>query len=232
MKKEPSFPFPFEEYLKEVETFHGFAAPGLLVGGYMVNKAKKQIPSGVLYEAICETPKCLPDAVQLLTPCTIGNGRLGIISLGRFALSLFDKNTGVGIRVFPDPAKVESWPELNAWYMKLKTKQEQDISLLISQIRQAGEEIVKQQPIRIKPEVYRKISRGPMTICPGCGETYPAAAGGSCFACQGKSPYVAQADICNVKKIFMAGSKAESRARRNPNKEVRVVAGMMRKQPK
>jgi hypothetical protein len=30
----------------------------------------------------------------------------------------------------------------------------------------------------------------------------------------------------------MAGSKAEERARRNPNKEVRVVAGMMRKQPK
>jgi formylmethanofuran dehydrogenase subunit E len=93
MKKEPSFPFPFEEYLKEVETFHGFAAPGLLVEGYMVNKAKKQIPSGVLYEALCETPKCLPDAVQLLTPCTIGNGRLRIISLGRFALSLSYKDT-------------------------------------------------------------------------------------------------------------------------------------------
>ena len=30
----------------------------------------------------------------------------------------------------------------------------------------------------------------------------------------------------------MAGSEAESRAKRNPNKEVRVVAGMMRKQPK
>jgi len=30
----------------------------------------------------------------------------------------------------------------------------------------------------------------------------------------------------------LAGSKAESRAKRNPNKEVRVVTGMMRKQPK
>lgn len=30
----------------------------------------------------------------------------------------------------------------------------------------------------------------------------------------------------------MAGSNAESRAKRNPNKEVRVVAGMMRQQPK
>jgi formylmethanofuran dehydrogenase subunit E len=190
MKKKPSFPFPFEKYIKEVEAFHGFAAPGLLLGGYMVNQAKKQIPSGVLYEALCETSKCLPDAVQLLTPCTIGNGRLRIISLGRFALSLFDKDTGVGIRVSPDPAKVESWPELNAWYTKLKTKQEQDISLLISQIRQAGEDILKQQPVRIKTEFTRKTGRGALAICPGCGETYPAAAGRCCLACQGESPYI------------------------------------------
>ena len=191
MKKEPSFPFPFEEYIKEAEIFHGFAAPGLLVGGFMVNKAKKQIPPDVLYEAICETSKCLPDAIQLLTPCTIGNGRLRIISLGRFALSLFNKDTGSGVRVFPDPIKLDPWLELKAWYMKLKTKREQDLNLLISQIKQAGEEILKQQPIRIKPGVYRKIGRGPMAFCPVCGETYPAATGRSCLACQGESPYVA-----------------------------------------
>jgi len=190
MKKESSFPFSFEEYIKEADAFHGFAAPGLLVGGFMVRKAVRDFPPGVLYEALCETSKCLPDAIQLLTSCTIGNGRLRIISLGRFALSLFNKDTGSGVRVFPNPAKVESWPELKAWYMKLKTKHEQDLNLLISQIKQAGEEILEQQPIRIKPEVYRKISRGPMALCPVCRETFPAAAGRSCLACQGESPYV------------------------------------------
>ena len=191
MKKESSFAFSFEEYMKEAEAFHGFAAPGLLVGGFMVRKAMKHFPAGVLYEVLCETSKCLPDAIQLLTPCTLGNGRLRIIPLGRFALSFFNKDTGAGVRVFPNPAKVESWPELNAWYMKLKTKHEQDLSLLISQIKQAGEEILEQQPIRIKPEVYRKISRGPMALCPVCRETFPAATGRSCLACQGESPYVA-----------------------------------------
>jgi formylmethanofuran dehydrogenase subunit E len=191
MKKESSLAFSFEGYIKEAEAFHGFAAPGLLVGGFMVRKAMKHFPVGVLYEVLCETSKCLPDAIQLLTPCTIGNGRLKIISLGRFALSLFNKDTGAGVRVFPNPAKIESWPELNAWYMKLKTKHEQDLSLLISQIKQAGEEILAQQPIRIKPEVYRKISRGPMALCPVCRETFPAATGRSCLACQGESPYVA-----------------------------------------
>ena len=41
------------------------------------------------------------------------------------------------------------------------------------------------------PEVYRKISRGPMALCPVCMETYPAATGIPCLACQGESPYVA-----------------------------------------
>ena len=191
MKKESSLAFSFEGYIKEAEAFHGLAAPGLLVGGFMVRKAMKHFPPGVLYEVLCETSKCLPDAIQLLTPCTIGNGRLKIISLGRFALSLFNKDTGAGVRVFPNPAKIESWPELNAWYMKLKTKHEQDLSLLISQIKQAGEEILAQQRIRIKPEVYRKISRGPMALCPVCRETFPAATGRSCLACQGENPYVA-----------------------------------------
>jgi len=191
MKKEPSSPFSFEEYIKEAEAFHGFAAPGLLVGGFMVSKAMKRFPPGVLYEVLCETSKCLPDAIQLLTPCTIGNGRLRIIPLGRFALSLFDKDTGLGVRVFPNPAKVQSWPELHAWYIQLKTKHERDLNLLISQIKRAGEEILEHQPIRIKQEVYKKISRGPMALCPVCKETYPAAAGIPCLACRGQSPYVA-----------------------------------------
>ena len=182
-------PFPFEEYIQRVETFHGFAAPGVLVGGFMVNNAKKQIPQGVLYEALCETDKCLPDAIQLLTPCTVGNGRLRIISMGLFALSLFNKDTGAGIRVFPDPDKLEDWQELKAWYMKLKTKEDQDTNLLISQIKEAGEEILIQKPVQIKPEFMRKTKRGPTTICPGCGEAYPATTGSFCLACQGGSPY-------------------------------------------
>jgi formylmethanofuran dehydrogenase subunit E len=201
-------PFSFEEYILQVETFHGFAAPGLLVGGFMVNKAKKQIPQGVLYEALCETEKCLPDAIQLLTPCTVGNGRLRIVSMGRFALSFFNKDTGAGVRVFPDPDKLEDWTELEAWYMKRKTKEEQDINFLISQIRQAGEEILAQQPIQIKPEFIKKTKQGPRTICPGCGETYSATTGSFCLACQGDGPYEWLED--KGKKIRMTGGWSRS----------------------
>jgi formylmethanofuran dehydrogenase subunit E len=194
MKKEFDLhsPSSFEAYVRQIEIFHGYAAPGLLVGGFMVNKAKKLMPPGILYEALCETRKCLPDAVQMLTPCTVGNGRLRIVALGRFALSLFNKDSGVGIRVFPDQAKLESWPELTAWYMKRKSKQEQDVHELLHQIKQAGEEILTHQAIRAKPEIWRKQRSGPVALCPSCGETYPVAAGSLCLACQGEDPYEAK----------------------------------------
>ena len=84
------------------------------------------LPAEILFDAVCETRNCLPDAIQLLTPCTIGNGWLKVVNVGRFALSLYDKYEGEGVRVFLDPVKVADWPEINNWYLKLKPKKEQD----------------------------------------------------------------------------------------------------------
>lgn len=91
-------PYTFEEFAELAAEVHGYAAPGLLIGGYMVEKAKNALPEGTLFEAVVESAKCLPDAVQLLSLYSIGNQRLRIINLGRYAVSLFDKHTGEGMR--------------------------------------------------------------------------------------------------------------------------------------
>jgi len=54
--------------------FFGLQQPGVILGCYMVEMVKTCIPDDILYDAICETSWCLPDAVQMLTPRTIGNG--------------------------------------------------------------------------------------------------------------------------------------------------------------
>src|SRR5512139_1693635 len=91
--------FTFEEYVERVRSFHGFAAPGVVIGGFMVDVAYQHLPDKGLFDTICETAKCLPDAIQLLTQCTVGNGWLRVIDIGRFALSLYDKSGGEGVRV-------------------------------------------------------------------------------------------------------------------------------------
>ena len=112
--------YTFEEYVERVRSFHGFAAPGVVIGGFMVDLAYQHLPREGLFNAVCETPKCLPDAIQLLTPCTVGNGWLTVINIGRYAMTLYDKSKGEGIRVSFDPAKIETWPEIKSWFFKLK----------------------------------------------------------------------------------------------------------------
>ncbi|NSW86614.1 MAG: trehalose-binding protein [Syntrophobacteraceae bacterium] len=181
--------YTFDEYARMVESFHGDTAPGVILGGFMVDLAVSRISEGILFDAVCETRTCLPDAVQLLTPCTIGNGWLKIVDLGRFALSLYDKFEGSGFRVFVDPERLRERPEVQAWLYKLKPKKEQDKALLLDQLRDAGTELLGMHPVRVHSRFMKRQSRGQIVDCSLCGEPYPARDGAICRACQGESPY-------------------------------------------
>ncbi len=183
-------PYSYEEYLGAVKSFHGYTAPGLVAGGFMVDLALSRMPGEVLFEAVSETRNCLPDAIQLLTPCTVGNGWLKIINLGRFALSLYDKYSGEGVRVYVDAQKIRAWPEVEAWLFKLKTKREQDGQLLLEQIREAGPELYGIQAVRVQPQFLGKRRRGGIGCCNLCGEPYPVEDGAICRACAGEAPYL------------------------------------------
>jgi len=187
--------YSYDEYQQLVVSFHGAAAPGLLIGGFMVDLAQKNLPEGEFFDAICETPVCLPDAVQLLTPCTIGNGWLTVFNFGKFAVSLFEKSTGAGVRVYLDMEKLKNWSEVNSWFLKLKTKKEQDHDLLMGQIKEAGHDILSMQKIKVEPEKLQRTKGGSSAVCPVCHEAYPAKDGDKCKGCNGESPYVEIASL-------------------------------------
>jgi formylmethanofuran dehydrogenase subunit E len=183
----------FDEFLQLVKSFHGFAAPGVVLGGVMVDLARQQLPPEVLFDAVCETRHCLPDAVQLLTPCTLGNGWLKVVNLHRFALILYDKYQGEGVRVYLDPFKVDDWSAIREWYLKLKPKSEQSTELLLEQIKAAGPAILGWHRVKMRPQFLQKPRRGRIIICPLCREAYPAQDGGICRGCQGEAPYLTHA---------------------------------------
>nr|HPK23103.1 formylmethanofuran dehydrogenase subunit E family protein [Smithella sp.] len=168
---------------------HGTLAPGLLIGGFIVDLAMKNLPEGELFDAVCETPVCLPDAVQILTPCTIGNGWLSIVNFGRYAVTLYEKYSGRGVRVYLDTEKLNNWPEVRDWYLKKKKKDQQDAEVLFAQIKEAGHQLLSVQKVQVEPEKVRRKKMGPVGICPACGEAYPLKDGGKCMNCQGATPY-------------------------------------------
>jgi formylmethanofuran dehydrogenase subunit E len=179
----------YDEYIEIIKTFHGHVAPGMVTGGFMVDLANRNLPEGEYFDAICETRACLPDAIQILTPCTVGNGWLRIIDLGRFALSLFEKYTGDGVRVYVDSQKLYDWPEVKTFFFKLKSKKEQDTEALISEMNLAHTSILSVQKVTVDLDAIKSNRRDVLTTCPSCGEGYPKNDGDICLGCQGKSPY-------------------------------------------
>ena len=194
----------YNEYIEMIKAFHGHVAPGMVVGGFMVDLAYRNLPQGEYFDAICETRACLPDAIQLLTPCTVGNGWLRVIDVGRFALSLFEKYTGDGVRVYVDSTRLDDWPETKTFFFKLIPKKEQDSEALINEMNLAHTSIFDVQKVMVDLDALKSSRRGVFSICPSCGEGYPQSDGDICLGCQGKVPY----SHCEV--LELAGKLAKT----------------------
>lgn len=182
--------YTLEEYKRIVKEFHGSLAPGLLIGGFMVDMALKNLPSGEFFDAISETKICLPDAIQLLTPCTFGNGWLRVMNFSRFAICIYEKKNGNGVRVYVDSSRIEKWSEVKNWFFKLKSKKEQNYQLLIDQITDAGAGLCGMRKVKIKPELLNTATHGSrIANCASCGEAFRIKESPVCPACQGDNPY-------------------------------------------
>jgi formylmethanofuran dehydrogenase subunit E len=179
--------FTFTDFVDRVEAFHGFSAPGVVLGGVMVDLALRHLPDRILYDAFCETEKCLPDAIQLLTPCTVGNGWLKVRPWGRFALALYDKQAGTGIRVRLNLERVDDCPDIKGWYYKLQPKEARDRHQLLKSIQRVGHGLCQVQEIQVHPDLLIKESRGRPVCCPDCREFFPSNGNGVCPACRGEA---------------------------------------------
>lgn len=220
--------FSFDGFVELATWFHNYPAPGLLLGGYMVEEAKRCMPDGVLFDVISETSWCLPDAVQLLTPCTTGNGWLRVVNAGVYAVSLFDKHTGEGVRVSLDPAKLDKFPHTLCWLMKTKTKPEQDSEALRAEIRDHGPEMLTVETVMVKPEVVRKRSKGEISLCPLCGDAYPSFHGAICRSCAGDSPYMDERTVAmavDIKASIPSTPLEESVGKAVAHDMTRIVPG-------
>jgi len=182
--------YQFKEFLEKIKGFHGSTAPGIIIGGLMIDLAQRNLPPGEFFDVISETTACLPDAVQLLTSCTTGNGWLHLVDHGKFALTFFEKENGRGVRVFVDSAKMKKWGEVKAWYFKDKPKKEQDFDLLVRQMEEAGDGLFSLEEVTVNLEGFQKVKKGKTGYCPSCGEAYPLSHGKVCRRCAGDTPYL------------------------------------------
>ncbi|MDO5538233.1 MAG: trehalose-binding protein, partial [Desulfovibrionaceae bacterium] len=106
-----------------------------------------------------------------------------------FALVVFDKYNGEGCRVWLDPEKLKRFPTSYEWFFKLKKKKEQDGDALRAELLEHGAEMLSIRPVRMHAEALGHKSKGPVAVCPVCGEAYAANFGERCPLCAGGRDY-------------------------------------------
>jgi len=177
-----------QQQILRLSEFHTYPAPGVLIGAFMVDYALELLgvtPDKKLY-GVCETPKCLPDALQVLAHITTGNNRLKVIPIGKFAITMNLPSEGPkadAIRVYVDMEKLKKYPTVDLWYanspafdkMTMKGK-------LFDEIFSAGRNILSSERVRVPVNKKKKWTS---VTCPCCGETVPdyLIEGDRCGAC-------------------------------------------------
>jgi formylmethanofuran dehydrogenase subunit E len=177
-----------DEFLRRAEELHGHLSPGVVTGGFMVNQALKSYQPGEYLNAVVETVVCLPDAVQILTQCTLGNGFMQVLDWGKFAITLYDRKELSGVRVWLDPEAVRTNDIVASWYLRPAGNGKVDKEVVIRELLSCGGGLVRSAPVKLG-EALKSTEKVPTTICPGCGESYPMRQGERCYACQGQGYY-------------------------------------------
>ncbi|RCK81809.1 MAG: Formylmethanofuran dehydrogenase [Candidatus Ozemobacter sibiricus] len=173
------------EFLKiteEIYRFHTKRAPGIPIGVAMVDLARQHLgPIQGKLNAISETQACLSDVLQVMTGCTMGNRYLRVMKdIGRYALTLFDREDGRGVRVSVDLGKIDpqKTPELYKFFRRERGEEvekggearEASGRLILEEFQRIGRDIFRVQRVRV-----RQHGKPPMlhaAICPECGESF------------------------------------------------------------
>ena len=172
-------------YVIRMEEFHGYRSPGMLIGGVMIENGTTLLGSTPYLNVVCETVVCLPDAVQLLTPCTFGNGFLQVLDWGKFALTVYDRDRLVGVRVWLNSDGLKSYPLISDWFQRTGAIREKPpFEDLGAEVLAAGSDLIGSSWVRL-PRSLKDKKPVPTGFCPDCSESYPLRQGPTCLACQG-----------------------------------------------
>ncbi|WP_424353923.1 FmdE family protein [Methanobacterium sp. MBAC-LM] len=111
----------YEVLLNRAKDLHGEVCPGVIMGTRMSIAAMKKLnmdplePNENLIVTV-ETDRCMPDAIQAITGCTVGRRTLKCRDYGKFVATFVDMTTGEAVRVSAKDDLVDSTPGLWTWF--------------------------------------------------------------------------------------------------------------------
>jgi len=173
-----------DELISKLEKFHGALVPGLVIGAYMVELAYEKLGDAQMIDAVVESRKCIADSVQLMTSCTLGNGWLKVYDWGIFAITLYDKKSKKGVRVYLDINKIPKESITYKWFFR--------------EVDKESHEEVNRELLILKKSIFsyeyvqvgiKKKERPSVILCTKCGYPFLSDGSNECMSCREGATY-------------------------------------------
>ena len=154
----------YEILVEKARKFHGGICPGIVMGTRMTIAAMKELgldPKERSHDLIVyiEIDRCMTDAVQAITGCSLGHRSLKYVDYGKFAATFINMKTGKAVRVssIEDRSKDPANQSMEDAVKKLATMPE--------------EELLKLEDVKLKvPENDIPGLPQHKAVCSKCGE--------------------------------------------------------------
>ena len=175
---------------------HGHLAPGIALGLRMSELALSRLNAkrgDKHLIGISETARCLADAMQAATGCTLGHGNALVENYGKLAITIGDTRTKKGVRVALKEGANKHSSLMNKWMMRQGKLTHDEEGELGRQLLDMDENYFLIQHVELNRAQNFEKSR--IVTCSICGELIPQALtivkNGLvyCNACCGKAYY-------------------------------------------
>ncbi len=175
---------------------HGHLAPGIALGLRMSERALSRLNAkkGDKYLiGISETTRCISDAMQAATGCTLGHGNACVEDYGKLAITIGDTRTKKGVRV---ALKGDAWrfsALMNKWMMRFGKLSHQEEDELGMELLEMDEGYFLIQNVEIKKN--QNFEKSDIVRCSKCNDLVPQSLiimgdkGDYCKACDGQAYY-------------------------------------------
>lgn len=153
---------------------HGHLAPGIALGLRMSELAliRMKAKRGDKYlVAVSETARCLADAIQAATGCTLGHGNAFIEDYGKLAFTIGDARTKIGVRVALKDEANNLSPLMNKWMMRTGKLSHKEEDVLGNQLLDLDEMYFSIHNVELNR--IQNFKKSNVVNCSKCGELIP-----------------------------------------------------------
>lgn len=165
-----------EELVGRAVALHGHLAPGIALGIRMSLEAMERLGARKGEKkliAVSETARCLADAMQVTTGCTMGHGNAFVEDYGKLAITLARVDTKRGVRVALRRDAHGLSPLMRRWMLREgRLTKEEEVALAEELLRLDGRYLdVEEIEIQMPP----KFENTRILACERCGDLIPEA---------------------------------------------------------